>query len=302
VPYGFVAIFFLLFVLLLYFQFVQYQTVKKEIATIHSGYYNADELHINTKTTTLPIISNYTSAKEINDQYLSSSPEHILFKIVDYSAATYFQSIMTKDALAKYKLEHPTLSFEGVSDEEILNVNEMAAKAAPHIILQNDQLSSQKTLHIVFEPKRANIWAFFLGKPRKTLTYIADVPYQNNEANQDEFLINRYISDKLHGALAEDMARGQEEQKKACPYWSFRSFDEEKIPLDFHILTVECSYFEQFLPAGVGDRLSFDGEQITVEIYTPSIEDGKRAFREALAKDGFKESGKLRVVYIHAPK
>lgn len=287
-------------VLLLDAQHARYAELKYQADAIHAGYNESDTLHIPINTTAVRIVSPY-STKQITDRYRVYSPENIQFHLEDYSEASHLKSIMTADALTKYKADHPGTSFEGVSDADILNLEGGTKDASPHIIMQNGKYSSKQTFHIIFESKELNFWSLIYGKVHKTLTYIADVPYQNNEINQDESLINRYISNKIHGALVQDMAQGQEEQNKACPYWSFHALKKEADNDLYSVERVNCSYFDHFRPEDAKYNLGFEGELIMVDIYAPNIEDGEKAFLTALAQDGFKPSDKLRVEYIHKP-
>lgn len=169
------------------------------------------------------------------------------------------------------------------------------------LFVTDPSLKPRQKYTISISPKHFNIFNHFLGEPKKSITFVIKNAEDPNKPTYPEQYAEKFINSLLKSEFLEGNKKQQEAQSQACPFWTVNTdkFQSRKKEGTFETMAVRCSYFAQ---EDEDSNIGFTGEQITVEIYTPDFETGEQAFRDALAKDGFKESDKLRIVFVHKPK
>jgi hypothetical protein len=109
-------------------------------------------------------------------------------------------------------------------------------------------------------------------------------------------LWNLYSPNEDEKAIGQEPTKEEqeilEEYDQNCPMDSL-IFEAEKENI-FNVTNVKCSYNELYKDIQTG-------EDVTVEIYTEDLEEGKREFLNWLTENELSVSDKLRVEYIHKP-
>ncbi len=282
--------------LLLLVQYIQYGISQNEVSSlirIPKTIQNTSPIYLNSgfKVESMKSVSAFEKSYSI----ASSLPG---IRIIRINGEEIIKQYMTIEYLDTYLQNHSQFAnaIREIPKSEFLGSQVNSTKESRLAIVFLSKVLAENDHFIEISSKKFNTWNTLLGpaKYRAEFRVVQDPLHMQSATYIDAMLEDHIIriANKWQNNKTQTF-----ESKCPVKYLAY-NFNSER-PLyalktsEYHFIEMLCSH----------EQLAIDnGEQITVEIYTKNLEDGKRAFREALAKDGFKESDKLRVVYIHVPK